>query len=541
LPGIGGAALVNLIIYLFIKGNIEQGKESLKSFVYLGALLTALMLFRRWYGYWIVSFFIIAPICSVVFYTQFKTKKIRKFILYYIISGIFSLSLLLALSFHWVLSMLHTDYTALYSAYRFGNWYKQLISMVSLPTIIMMFIGMLILFKRNIPISIFIASQSLFTAYIFLNTQDFSVQHYYLLSPIILLSVSTVIIQCFDKNILKKNIAMILTLFYIATFLYVFTPLLDRFFPDENIVAQQQRPPFRSDIQEIHRVSDYVVSLLKGNTEQIYILASSGVLNDDILRNTIELPDIKKRVVQIKHIDVRDGFPIRLFEAKYLLIPSKPQFHLSYNSQRIITFMGEQVYEGSRFGKAYEPIGGKYTLKDGVQYQLYKKVRGILASDIELLLDLFKGWYPNNNLFDIDTNDCSLFNIELVQDTIGVIENNCSSIFMHPGENPVIVGLYPLDTPAEIKFDAQFRNYEKIERSCGPQSGSVDLSIYINKKISHHASYSYTDDTPVKIEVPKNMPVKVVVSKGKYGVNCDWFILDNFKVERVGGRATIKG
>ncbi|MGG1943141.1 hypothetical protein ABFY57_26035 [Paenibacillus polymyxa] len=132
---------------------------------------------------------------------------------------------------------------------------------------------------------------------------------------------------------------------------------------------------------------------------KVYVLSSSGILNDDILRQ-IEMPDNSNALPFMNlthHVDLRDGFPVSFFESDYVVIALPTQYHLGESGQKVVGILAEEVMNGS-LKNNFKPLKS-YTLDNNVESIVLKKTSSITKEKVELIRSQFRKIYPDNPIF----------------------------------------------------------------------------------------------------------------------------------------------
>ena len=161
-----------------------------------------------------------------------------------------------------------------------------------------------------------------------------------------------------------------------------------------NILLTEQRlvPLVRNDIPVLNIMAAELQKLsLDG--KRIYMIASSTVINDDILRK-IDMPDKLLAVDGLmcsSHVDLRDGFPVDFLRADYVLVADPDQLHLGEDAQRVVTVLADQVERGN-LSQKYKCIK-EYQLDGSVVVKMYKRESEFDNNDINRLIDVYNEYY----------------------------------------------------------------------------------------------------------------------------------------------------
>jgi hypothetical protein len=161
----------------------------------------------------------------------------------------------------------------------------------------------------------------------------------------------------------------------------------------------QWYPLVRNDFDVLDNLLDRLAELERRRQGDIYVLASSIVLNDSILQNYCRLGPRPRsycdRILESKHVDKRDGFPRQFLHASYLIFASPTQYHLRPDDQRVIGVLGREVEEGHGIGGSFERLSGEFKLGQGVTAWVYAKVRPFERTDLDALAEEFAQYYPD--------------------------------------------------------------------------------------------------------------------------------------------------
>ncbi len=250
----------------------------------------------------------------------------------------------------------------------------------------------------------FLIIQSLIVFWLFARTQNFGIQHYYLLIPGIALGIAAMVLALW-AHITNR-------LWRVALVGLVFTVLLASsatvFYPRAAIVSDslgslvpQARyyPLVRNDLDVLDYLLDRLDKLELDQPIDIYVLASSEILNSSILRNYCQLGPRRwffcDHILNTNDVDKRDGFPRQFLHAHYLVVASPTQYHLRAEDQRVIGVLVREVMEGHGIGASFQRLPWEFKLDKEVTVWLFTKVRPFERADLEALAEEFAGYYPD--------------------------------------------------------------------------------------------------------------------------------------------------
>ncbi|MCC3378376.1 hypothetical protein ACFQ5D_13180 [Paenibacillus farraposensis] len=412
-PMLGGyldsIGLIFIALSLVILFNHDFERLNLKAIFLLAACLVLLTFTRRWYGFWIVSFFGsigIAFLFRWILEKDFRFKQLLQVILNFFIIGASSALFLVIFFNEFIRRALTNNFKSAYSAYYFGDiisnlqnlfyHYGAFIFFIALIG----FIGLLFMSKTRY-FSIFLISNLIITYFLFTRIQSLASQHYYLLTVnILILFVCGVILilNYLSKIKYAKGILLvILAYFVLCNFLVTFTNTNARpvTYFSSLLSDFKQTPRVRTDIPVLKQLTAYLKEI-SSEQHKVYVLSSSGILNDDILRQ-IEMPKDSNALPFMNlthHVDLRDGFPVSFFDSDYVVVATPTQYHLGESGQKVIGLLEKEVMNGS-LKNNYKPLKS-YTLDNNVQAIVLKKTSAISKETVEFIRSQFKEIYPDN-------------------------------------------------------------------------------------------------------------------------------------------------
>jgi len=417
-PDAAGCVVIGGILLLhFAKPLAEQGLGRL---VATGLLLCLLVLLRRWYAFWVVAFFPALVVAHGIDIYQRHGIAWRHYLTAgcnaMIIGLIFALTLF-GLATPFALKAVQTEHSDIYSAYRFNNslfevardvahrfgWVKIAVALAGLAWLIV---------RKDTRVVGSCLLVQLFTALaLFIRTQDFSMQHYYLLIPSIAAGIAVVVVGLWERMLnglwRVASVGLVLAALSassVAAFVLGaagITDYLGSVYP-----LWRAYPLVRNDIDILENLVARVEALELKQPGSTYVLANSVVLNSGIFQNACRLGPRPRlfcdRILNTHDVDKRDGFPLPILEATYIVAASPTQYHLRPEDQRVVGVLVREVIEGRGIGASFQRLPGEFILDNGVTAWIYAKVRPFERSDLNALKDEFNGYYPGRaHLFSV--------------------------------------------------------------------------------------------------------------------------------------------
>ncbi|GGB69550.1 hypothetical protein GCM10007424_06900 [Flavobacterium suaedae] len=421
------------------------------------------------------------------------------------------------------------DYSDIYSAYRQSSLLHQL-------NITNLFFGSLILIISGLGLVKGIIEKRVFFYFLFISTfiiivlftriNDFGgLQHYYLLVPLVIISFIKGIMFIYKYN---KIIGVTCFLVLLVNNYFVFgynTP--EKKAPLFSSI--QGKPIYRSDYYEIDKMANLVNELHEKGIG-VYCLASSDILNNDILKN-IKLPDVNNIIYKLlptEHVDKRDRFPNTLFLADYVITTNPIALHLGEDNQQVIAYFNNEILNG--FLKDHYSVVQKFPLKDNTTAVLLRKEKTISNEEIDTMREHFKNLYPEYpNMYNINTSITKSINITRGDGYGEVRFEGSETLFLIPGNGRgSSVSFQVNEKDKFLTFTATFNNKDLISENCNPaKDGEVYLTIYKDNILDQKLYITYKKDTTITLPVENSKIITLSADKGKNENYCDWFKLTN--------------
>lgn len=374
---IGGLFICLLCFNLYY--TKDGKKDGIWRYIVIGLLLVLVMLWRRWYAFFVVSF-VTAMIADCVL---FKRKW------YNAAATVMVIGSVLVLCFRdFVIQRLMNDYGNLYAGYKFSMMtdFKLITRYFGL-----IYIGMLAVcsviaaVKRKEKRTFFMWVQIVVCLFMFVSTQTHGQQHLLLYIPSLII-LTLIIIKYITKEWMLIGISLLAVIHSV------------------NVYIPRKQP---SNIQEIKSLSampsfsmltvrrddtDEILALKRKLDETVYtgdslgVLASSFTLNEDILKNVEPSLGVKTMrdnyIVSLPQVDSRDVDLSALYNVNYVLAAFPAQTHLAPGSQTVIEEAVRSFGEYTDIATAYEEVEGSETVIGDITVKLFHRVRDERAIDI---------------------------------------------------------------------------------------------------------------------------------------------------------------
>lgn len=374
---IGGLLMCLICFNLYY--TKKDGRDSTWRYILIGILLVGVMIWRRWYAFFSVSF-ITAMIADCVL---FKRKW------YNAATTIVVAALVIVLFFRDFLMMkLIQDYGNLYAGYKFsvGTDFKLITRYFGLLFAAMLAVCSVIMgVKKKETRTMFMWVQIVVCLFMFISTQTHGQQHLLLYIPsLIMLTLITI------KHITKEWMLVGISLLAIVHSVNVYIPRTQ----PQNIqeIKHMALVPNFSMLPTKRNDTDEILALKRKLDTTVYegdtlgVLASSFTLNEDILKNVEpslgEKPIRDNYIVSLPQVDSRDRDLTPLYTVNYVLVAIPAQTHLAEGSQTVVTEAVNSFANYTDIAHAYEEIPECETVIDDMTIKLFHRIGEENKADI---------------------------------------------------------------------------------------------------------------------------------------------------------------
>ncbi len=413
MPDIGGVFIAMAAMFLAcnLSRTIGQGTGRMSdgrlhtgfvnASIGLGILLGAMFLFRRWYVFSAVGI-VLAGLLTLGYdllrQRQNRSDVLRTAVWAIVLIATASLSILSWVMFDRASKAASHDYASLYAAYSRPLWadLDHFLSQFGIvaPALSILLIVLSPFFKIDRQLLFFVTVPSIIGTLLFLQVQSPSLQHFYLLMPLIGIGIA--------------GISSILTRFYAPAWGFAFAGVLligalgatvkspyqaqfSRLFPP----LDSWMPKKQAGHQGLVLLGDWLVSP-EIRSSRFCVLASSVVINQSIVSELWQIiPSLDKhelalRMISLGDVDSRDGPPSRaLDQCEIVLVGTPPQTHLGMENQYSVVIPAQDLISCRGIGTAYEWLPMSFRLDDQTEIVPFRRVRHFAEDEYQDLLKRF--------------------------------------------------------------------------------------------------------------------------------------------------------
>ncbi len=374
-PDVFGVIFMFLIIALTINYDFER-IDFLRLFLLL-IITFMLLITRRWYMYFILSYFLCYGISILIMNFKNKNKlfKIIKNCILYLIIAIMFFGITLFPLFK---NIIASDFASSYSFYLSDGFIGEISSQIGhigYIVLIIMFIGIIygIIKKECRLYTIIFVIQYFIIMFLFTRVQNMGLHHSLLFLPSYMYFIYMFILFIINKTVL----CLITIVFFSLNFTFGLINTSSKIFTDVSL-----KTPSQKDYDKIKEVASWLKeNLSEDNTA--YMITHNNTYNPDKFRN-FYLPDktIMNYLPYGSAILGVHSFPIELFEAKYIITTTP------FESVSIEGVYNDVFNELISLGK-FE-IVKTFDMKNGYDIVIYQRVESVDYDEVIMYLNAIK-------------------------------------------------------------------------------------------------------------------------------------------------------
>jgi hypothetical protein len=401
-PDIVGILLLAIAGYVVLRSDIGKFLN-VKKAILLGVLLWLPFLFRKWYAYTIMAFFVSAFCFSLYTSLSVDARYWRNIVLrisgFYAISGIVLVLFAFLVQYQFAVRAFTTSYSDIFAAWQVSapEHFIAFLEYFGPVWILVAAVGLIapLITGRGLAATSFVALNLIFTVIFFTHTQAFGMHHYL---PVALW---LYVLGCMGISQLaagvrgvKRTVAICCSVGLAGAVFYgTYGPL-----PAWSSQVTGVLLPFRLARIKLENYSNYQRFLAdldgvmkRDDTFSVY--GSSNSFSDSLI-HALSGSEMDRGLVYASQVDRRDHFDVRSLLTKFVLVADPIQIHLSEETQHVITEPANRILMGFGIGRAYDRRPGEYELAGGVKAYIFEKKRVFTIPEVNELFAAFFGFYP---------------------------------------------------------------------------------------------------------------------------------------------------
>ena len=386
--------------------SCHKPKDNLKKNIIIGCLLVTTFLFRRYAAFFLVGFIAALVITEIIkIITKRKSRNIKilikNFFFNFLTIAVTSLGIMFAFFSPLVLRILKENYSDMYVGYNLSLPEKslQIINRFGLIFLSLSIFGVIYSFIKNkyrrlVSISIL---TFFITIALFFRVQRMDIHHIYTITaPVAILSFLGIY---YIVQIGKKLLTIAVSCILLINPIYFFFSTAQNFLSPVSILFNVKYSPlYRNDMASLRELVNYLNTETTGN---IYVLASGGNLNSDILKS-INKPNQENaisRLLVTHDVDLRDGFPTEFLTAETIVTTNPINLHLAEGSQEVVRYLAEQIQDSTSYiGDNFKKISTEFSVNNNypAQVYIYHRISDFTEEDIKKIADYYSSLYPEH-------------------------------------------------------------------------------------------------------------------------------------------------
>lgn len=392
---IGSASLpiIVSIVYLSIYELKFNKSINYSINIFIGILLLLSVLIRRWYAYFVVSYFLSVFLIALFYYVRYrKFNDLSLIVKKLFLQGITALMLFLILFNKLFVTFLTTNYSVAYSAANKGTIFGQLLALIKYYGVFIVIIC-IVGFSNNKRKKMYLICliSMIISFMLFTRVQDFGYHHYFIINiqMLVMIVIGIEKIDAIKHSYLYLSIIVLL----------IFTNYYSVGFNKINLPFVISTNHF--EIRETYeREKIESLAYFLGNTpkeyEYVYVLAASSYFNDDLIRNAF-LPNEINAVPWMESTrswDKRDGVPEKFFDYTYIVVTNPIQYNSKIEEQRVIDILANGMLYDDEL-RDYYRLEWQFNYIN-MEVMVYKRIDDIGTNIRNKYSSLFRKYYPDD-------------------------------------------------------------------------------------------------------------------------------------------------
>lgn len=518
LPDIIAVIPILVAAIICLRHNFTE-KQKLWIPVMVGFMLYLSFLFRRYFVYAIIGFYVALFVKELMLFIRTQENKKKKFgyaVLNFLIAGLTTVALVLAIQLPLVRNIISQNYSESYSAYQDTpiNHIKRFIWEFGLVIIFFVAIGVgyTMKSKRHRISGAFCITNIVVTYATFMTVQAMGVHHYLVISPWIFILFMYGVYAVY-KFIKKDSIKNIFLIFIIGIMMINFSTTY--IFRQWSVPIVSQKNKYcklhYENFSELERLIMDIDAIIVNKNVNFSAFASSEILSDNIL-DLLGSKTMKEKIIYNSAIDLRDGICFNSLMSEYVIVTDKAQVATSATGQRVVSVPNDAIYNGTGIGQAYERILGPYTLNGGVKAYIYHKTRAFTVEEVNEYMSTLEEYYPEWKEQYTAFDRAVLMGERTLGEGIGNAKRykyNC--MYMLPGFTPTS---YKIRTNKKIeKISLKLYIDENNVNTSVADYGNVKLLIKKDEEVIYNEEVRYGNPQNITLNLTDGEYMEFIVDK----------------------------
>ena len=393
-PDFMGLIFIGLIILFTMDYDFEN--VNIKRYILIFLSTLCLIITRRWYIYWVISYYICYALLLFIKNLINKDyKKLKSITKNLIIFGISSIIIAGIILLPMIIRIVKANFYNSYSAWNIGGLKEEIkLQFYRIGGIYLsiMLIGLIygIKNKRFRWMTIQMLSTGILTLFLFTRLQNMGNHQSLLLVPtyIYLLLICIIAINQINCKLLRRILQTIIILSLSTTIFGTFTE--NKYFYNNKLYSNiSLKPTKREDYEMIGQIDKFILENCDKD-HKAYINAATSMYCSDTFK-TYLFPDIT--LVYIipyeSSINSVHGFPIDIFKTKYLFVTNIDLEDTGAKRGTIIEKINKAIKEDEETKDTWK-FFKEYKMSNDVTFYVYERVKEFDAKEAEYWIKIFE-------------------------------------------------------------------------------------------------------------------------------------------------------
>ena len=360
-PDVGGVALAVASLALYL--SAPPGRLRWPTLLALAAVLVGLVLFRRWYAFWVVAFGLMAGVDALVAAVRASSRvEVVRCLRQPVAVGVLLAAGLTAVALPGVRQMVGGDFAGAFAAYKteapFTDRVLALVRLVGPVQVVLAGVSAvaLVATPAGRRPALFVAGMVPVMVAHFLRVQDFNPHHLYLLLPALAALPAAVLARLPWWTLPPAAVGL----------LVLFVPAIPT-------------PQQRGDLDEYRRLAGFLNP--RPADEPFLVLSSSPNLHGSMVASLgwslrVPFPAVGRQL-GAEDVDRVSGFPAGVFRAGLVLVADPSQHHLRPAEQQVVLLPAGDLLAGTGIAAGFDRLPDTFHFDGGVTLRAFRRARPI--------------------------------------------------------------------------------------------------------------------------------------------------------------------
>lgn len=395
--------LITIILLLSVDWDFQSFDIRRCICISIGLLL--LVLFRRHFAYWVVGY-----ICSCLVVAIFKITEdkknirltIRNYLLSMIFIGFFCLAVLGGFFGEFLYRSVFNNFSYAYDAYdvAWSDKFSRVVIVFGIINLLMILASLVfsIAKKNDRKIVLGYFCNIVIATFLLWRVLQMNWHQYYII--VIQMMILAIIGFSYLIQLFPKKYDNLMLWGYIICGVFGLANCFCGTLHDIKALylfpTCKYEPKVRYDMNEISDMVDYL-NEISGPDKWVYVLAGTNDFNSETIEKSRLPYEIKAVPYQYmtKTIDLRDGFPIEMFNAGIVVVGDPIQANEESNAENVVSYFAKEMLDENSYISRHYELTKSFELQNGITAKVYVKTSNYTKEDYVKLQKYFDQLYPD--------------------------------------------------------------------------------------------------------------------------------------------------